>query len=204
MIPAGIRPTKWETLCYLWEIFTGVRDGKAVRFWRFICWVLLGTGITFAAASYSHLLKLQETKNFISSLPSLAWDTDKARLQSLSDGLHLALQQRARSTLLVQAMRERGRSNLFAVQTFSKPSAVPDLNDQDISISPPPEIVVRAVMKAGKSWTAIVDIAGADSGLILHPGDSFMDGRGKAVRMDGDKLIVLWDGREWTAVPGLF
>jgi hypothetical protein len=64
--------------------------------------------------------------------------------------------------------------------------------------------VVKAVMKSKDSWAIVVDIAGAGSGLILRPGDSFMEGRGKVVRMEGDRLIVRWDGREWTAVPGLF
>ena len=202
MIPGGIRPTTWETLLCVWETFTGVRDGKNARSDRLIVYVLLALGIAFAVISTFHLETFRGLRGFSPSLPPTALDTDTPRLRSLADELKLASQQRARGALWVQAMRERGR-DLFARLT-PEPSIVPELSIPDISIDPPPEIVVKAVMKSDKSWAVVVDIAGAGSGLILRPGDSFMEGRGKIVRMDGDRLIVRWDGREWAAVPGLF
>lgn len=195
-----IRPTKYETLLCVWETFTGVRDGKGARYGRLAVWGFLALGIVFASASYSRLTELREPREPALSLPPAALDVDKARLQSLSGELRLALQQRAHSALWVQTMRERGR-NLFAPPPSPQPPA-PELSG--LEVSPPPEIVVRAVMKSKDSWAIVVDIAGAGSGLILRPGDSFMEGRGKVVRMEGDRLIVRWDGREWTAVPGLF
>ena len=195
-----IRPTKYETLLCVWETFTGVRDGKGARYGRLAVWGFLALGIVFASASYSRLTELREPREPALSLPPAALDVDKARLRSLAGGLKLASRQRARSALRVQAIRERGR-NLFAVPPSPTP-AVPELFEPEVS--PPPEIVVKAVMKLGNSWAVVVDIAGAGSGLILRPGDSFMEGKGKVVRMDGDHLIVRWDGREWTAVPGLF
>lgn len=195
-----IRPTTWEMLLCVWENFTGIQDRKAARFWRLASWALLALGTIFALASTFHLRDYLEAKVFTPSLPQAALGTDKARLQSLSGELRLALQQRAHSALWVQTMRERGR-NLFAPPPSPQPPA-PELSG--LEVSPPPEIVVKAVMKSKDSWAIVVDIAGAGSGLILRPGDSFMEGRGKVVRMEGDRLIVRWDGREWTAVPGLF
>ena len=195
-----IRPTAWEMLLCVWEAFTGVRDGKAVWYGRIAVWGFLALGIVFASASCSRLSELREPREPALSLPPAALDADKARLRSLADRLKLASRQRARSALRVQTMRERER-NLFAVPPSPTP-AVPELFEPEVS--PPPEIVVKAVMKLGNSWAVVVDIAGAGSGLILRPGDSFMEGRGQVVRMDGDQLIVRWDGREWTAVPGLF
>ena len=200
MTLGGLRPTTWETLLCAWETFTGVRSGKTARAWRLVVWGLLALEIAFAAASYSQLTELREPGDLIPSPTPATLDTDKTRLLTLRDGLRMAMQQRANSGLWVQIMRERGR-DLFAGLP-SLQLAVPELSG--LEVSPPPEIVVKAVMKFEDSWSVVADIAGAGSGLVLHPGDSFMEGRGKVVRMEGNRLIVRWDGREWTAVPGLF
>ncbi|MCR5347258.1 MAG: hypothetical protein K6E38_05715 [Fretibacterium sp.] len=196
-----IRPKTRELVLCLWENFTGVRSGKKAWRGRIACWIFLSVGISLAAAGYLHLMGLRETKRFAPSLPLAVLDAEKARLSALSDEMRLTVLQRGQSALRVQSMRERGK-NPFSAPLFSQPPASPEPSVPEVT--PPPEIVVKAVLKAGKNWAAVIDIAGGGNGLVVRPGDSFMDGKGKVVRIDGSGLVVRWNGREWNAVPGLF
>ena len=69
-------------------------------------------------------------------------------------------------------------------------------------IEPPPEIVVRAIMMLGKQRTAVMDIAGLGSGLIVRQGDTFMGKKGRIVRIAADKVVVRWAGKNWDIAPG--
>ncbi|MBR1672873.1 MAG: hypothetical protein IJ702_08095 [Fretibacterium sp.] len=200
MTGGDIRPTWGEALLCLWEDFTGINDGKNIRTWRAACCVLLALGTVFAVLSARQMKEPQASEPFASSLSSVVPDSERASLQALAEGLREITSLRGGSASWGQNMGAEGRMPFSALPPSS--ALVPDLPGEEAS--PLPEIVVRAVMRVGGKWAAVVDIAGGGSGLVVRPGDAFMEGRGQIVRIGSGGLVVRWDGREWSVAPGLF
>ena len=57
-------------------------------------------------------------------------------------------------------------------------------------------------MILGKDKTAVMDIAGVGSGLIVRQGDTFMGRKGRIVRIAADKVVVRWADKNWDVAPG--
>jgi hypothetical protein len=57
-------------------------------------------------------------------------------------------------------------------------------------------------MLMGKQSVAVMDIPGVGDGMIFKAGDTFMEKRGRVVRITSDKVILSWGGRTWDVPLG--
>ena len=69
-------------------------------------------------------------------------------------------------------------------------------------VEPPPEITLRAIMVIDKTKTALIDIAGVGTGLLVKQGDTFLNREGRIVRITNDKVVVRWKKKTWNVTPG--
>ena len=69
-------------------------------------------------------------------------------------------------------------------------------------VKPPPKITLRAIMLMGKTRTALIDIAGVGTGLLVKQGDTFLNREGHIVRIMNDKVVVRWKKKTWNITPG--
>jgi hypothetical protein len=57
-------------------------------------------------------------------------------------------------------------------------------------------------MVMGKQSVAVMDIPGVGNGIIFKAGDTFMERKGRIVRITPDKVILSWGGKNWDVAPG--
>jgi Tfp pilus assembly protein PilP len=56
-------------------------------------------------------------------------------------------------------------------------------------------------MIVGKEQVAVMDIPGVGNGLLVKAGDTFMQRKGRIVRIAPDKVVVRWGNRNWDIAP---
>ena len=79
---------------------------------------------------------------------------------------------------------------------------IPTIELPPIIIDYPPEgITLRAIMIIGKQHVAVMDIPGVGSGMVVKAGDTFMQKKGRVVRIAPEKVVVNWGGRNWDIAP---
>jgi hypothetical protein len=66
---------------------------------------------------------------------------------------------------------------------------------------PPEGITLRGIMMIGNQNVAVMDIPGVGSGMIVRAGDTFMQKKGRVVRVALDKVVVNWGGKNWDIAP---
>jgi Tfp pilus assembly protein PilP len=66
---------------------------------------------------------------------------------------------------------------------------------------PPEGIALKGIMIMGKQHVAVMDIPGVGSGMIVKAGDTFMQKKGRVVRIALDKVVVRWGGKNWDIAP---
>jgi Tfp pilus assembly protein PilP len=179
---------------------TGVNnEGKAARV---LFPLLFVAGIGYALFSYQKSLALLEEKSYFPSSSPAEAAADKRRLTNIVEEVRKTSEARANSAIAVRSMREMEKY-VFAEPlprvSFANTSPVMENFDEDY---PPDGIVLRAVMIMGKQSVAVMDIPGVGSGIIFKAGDTFMEKKGRIVRIAPDKVSLSWGGKNWDIVPG--
>lgn len=191
----------WSTA---WGRLTGVdNEGSAVSV-RLLFFLLFLLGTAWAGYRYYEMQLLRQAKTFTPSLTPQTVDADKKRLEGMIEQVRAASALRSNSFVWAQSMRDLGK-NVFDDPAFlaEVPKSGGDgLPQIETFVEPPPGIVVRAIMVLGKQRTAVMDIAGLGSGLIVRQGDTFMGKKGRIVRIAADKVVVRWAGKNWDIAPG--
>ena len=147
-----------------------------------------------------------EEKIFTPSGAPAALETDRKRLEDMVAQVKATTEIRSNSSIMVQSMMDSER------YTFVDPTIFPPLVDarqgkQDsIVVVPeviemPPEIVLRAIMVMGKQQVAVMDIVGVGSGMVVRAGDTFMQKKGRIVRIAPDKVVMRWGGKNFDIRP---
>jgi hypothetical protein len=179
---------------------TGINDeGKTARLLFLLLFV---TGMGYAVFSYQKSLALLEEKSFFPSKPPTEAAADKKRLTNIVDEVKKTSEARANSAAAVRSMREMEKY-VFAEPlpraSTADTTAAESFSDEDY---PPDGIVLRVVMIMDKQSVAVMDIPGVGSGMIFKVGDTFMEKKGRIVRITPDKVILSWGGKNWDVVPG--
>jgi Tfp pilus assembly protein PilP len=175
-------------------------EGKTAR----LLFVLIFlAGIAFTGFCYRRSTILLKEKQFFPSVPPTEVAADKQRLDNMVAEVRKTSEARVNSAVAVRSMRGMEKyvfadplPNAFSANDYAE-SAGDDPLDY-----PPEGIVLRAVMVMGKQSVAVMDIPGAGSGLLLKTGDTFMDKRGRVVRITPDKVVLNWGGKNLDVVPG--
>jgi hypothetical protein len=178
---------------------TGSNDEGGIARWLFL--LLFIGGVGYAVFSYQKSLVLLEEKSFFPSKPPTEAAADKKRLTNIVNEVRKTSAARANSAVAVRSMREMEK------YVFAEP--LPRVSTANIAVAenidkdyPPEGIVLRAVMIMGKQSVALMDIPGVGNGKIFKVGDTFMEKKGRIVRIAPDKVILSWGGKNWDIVPG--
>ena len=189
-----------------WGNLTGINNEGAVRGIRALFFLIFIGGTAWAGWSYIKAQKLLEPKEYYPTSDSTAeLETDKRRLDTMIDQVKTVSESRNTSSVMADNMQNLSK------YIFADPTAVivepppdptrPDPIIPEIVIDPPPEIVLRGIMLVGKQQVAVMDISGVGSGMIVKVGDTFMQKKGRIVRISADKVVVRWGGRNWDIAP---
>ena len=191
----------WRTA---WNRLTGVDSEGSAAVVRMLFFLLFLLGTAWAGYRYFEMEQLRQEKTFSPSVTPQSVDIDKKRLDGMIEQVRAVSALRSNSYVWAQSMKDLGKN------VFDEPTVMVELQGGDgvllmqpgALIEPPPEIVVRAIMMLGKQRTAVMDIAGLGSGLIVRQGDTFMGKKGRIVRIAADKVVVRWAGKNWDIAPG--
>ena len=202
-----------DAFSYAWGNFTGVLNEGSARTLRLLFFLLFIAGSAFAVYNYLEMQKLKterEERVMKPSVSTASVDADKNRLAKMVDAVRDASTRRISSSVTADNMR------LMNKYVFDPPGTrliEPDVFSQDIVVvppppqiervyEPPPDITVKAIMLMGKTRVAVMDITGVGRGMLVRPGDSFLNRQGRIVRITDDKVVVRWKGKNWNVAPG--
>ena len=185
-----------------WGRLTGVDNEGAAAGVRLLFFLLFILGTGWAGFRYYEMQRLREEKVFTPSAEPQSVEADKKRLDDMIEQVRAATALRANSFVWAQSMKELGK------HIFDEPTQMALVPGEGLTspvvpiVENPPNIVVRAIMILGKNKTAVMDIAGVGSGLIVRQGDTFMGRKGRIVRIAADKVVVRWANKNWDVAPG--
>ncbi len=201
-----------EAIGTAWGNLTGVNnESNSVRSIRLLFFIIFLGGAAWAGYNYFNYHKMQmelEEKIYTPSGAPAALETDRKRLKDMVEQVKATTEIRSNSSIMVQTMEDGGR------YAFADPVLFPPLKD-DLTlvgkpavevvtpeiIEMPPEIVLRAIMVMGRQQVAVMDIVGVGSGMIVRAGDTFMQKKGRIVRIAPDKVVMRWGGKNFDIRP---
>ncbi len=198
-----------EAIAYAWGNFTGVMSEGSARALRLLLFLIFIGGTAWAVYSYLELQQLRQEKTFTASVTPTSVNEDRKRLEAMIAEVRDASARRSGSAMTAQTMKDMGKypfddpSRRMAAMTPEIP--LPDSGvvvPQAEVVEPPPEITLRAIMVMGKTKTALIDIAGVGTGLLVKQGDTFLNREGRIVRITNDKVVVRWKKKTWNVTPG--
>lgn len=186
----------------------GVNDSPSVKKVRLLFFLLFIAGTGWAAYNYYNAIDLLAEKEFSPSATASEVQADKKRLNAMIEQVRTASTLRTNSVSLADNMETASGKYVVmdpAFITLQETKEDPNaaiVVQPEIVVEMPPEIVVRAIMQMGKRQVAVMDIAGVGSGLVVRAGDTFMQKKGRVVRITPDKVVVRWGGKNWDIAPG--
>ena len=186
-----------------WGNLTGVNNEGNIRIIRLLFFAVFLLGTAWAAWSYMQgLVLLELEESYARPGPSPA-QADKQRLDAMIEEVEGTSRMRAGSLRSVEIMEES-----LARYPFREPRFHAEIPDDIITVELPvvyveypPEIVLRGIMIMGQQHVAVMDISGVGTGMIVRAGDTFMQRKGRVVRIASDKVVVNWGGRNWDIAP---
>ena len=189
---------------------TGVNnEGSSVRTIRWVFFLIFIGGIAWAGYNYFEALDLLEEKDYPPrSSSAAALKQDETRLANLVNQVKTTTEARSSSPQMALAMQEVGKypfadPSTQQVLPASRPGDLIVVDIPEVIIDYPPEgVTLRAIMIMGKQHVAVMDIPGVGSGMVVKVGDTFMQKKGRIVRILPDKVVLRWGGKNWDIAPG--
>ena len=188
-----------------WGNLTGVNNEGNVRAIRLLFFLIFLLGTGWAVWSYMQGLELIELEEAHAVSRTNQAQVDKNRLDAMIKQVEVTSQLRLGSQYTVEVMEET-----LAKYPFAEPRMAPDIPSPSIGdrlavempyIDYPPEITLRGIMIMGKQHIAVMDIPGVGTGMIVRAGDTFMQKKGRVVRIAPDKVVINWGGKNWEIAP---
>lgn len=193
---------------YAWGVLAGVIDEGSSKTYRALFFLLFIAGIAWAVFNYIKMQEMGTSKFYAPSASRTTLQQDRERLKKMIEQVSSVSSKRSSSSVWAQSMRDMNKYT-FDDPTKARPDGdtpfLPDVPQEpviEVVVEPPPSITVKAIMVMGKTRAAVMDIAGVGKGLIVRAGDTFGNRKGRIVRIDSDKVVVRWDGKNWNIAPG--
>ena len=190
-----------------WGNLTGINNEGNVRAIRLLFFVVFMLGTAWAGWYYMQGIKLIELEEFYPTSPPGLAQADKKRLDTLIDQVEVTSQLRRGSPEAVRIIEENLAKYPFGEPRFDVGVTVVDPESPDtlrpvVFIDYPPEgITLRGIMIMGNQRVAVIDIPGVGAGMIVKAGDTFMQKKGRVVRVAPDKVVINWGGKNWDIAP---
>lgn len=161
--------------------------------------------------------ELRQEQEFTPNVSTASVDTDRKRLRQMVNDVKDASTRRSSSSVTADNMRmmgkyvfepprdivtEEDRKRAAEREQPSEPEVVVQPPQPEIIYEPPPGIIVKAIMVAGKTKIAVMDITGVGNGMMVRQGDTFLNRQGRIVSITDDKVVVRWKGKTWNVAPG--
>jgi hypothetical protein len=195
-----------EAFSTAWNNLTGVNSGGgSLPIVRGVFFLIFALGTAWAAYNFVNAQVLLEEPMFneFDSPPPNTAQVDKQRLDEMLRQVDVTSKMRASSSSIAQNMESLSKypfgDPLVRPPEIDEPPII--LVEPEVIIEYPPEITLKAIMIMGKQHVAVMDISGVGSGMIVKVGDTFMQKKGRIVRIAPDKVVVRWGGKNWDIAP---
>lgn len=194
-----------------WGNLTGVNNESAsVRGIRLFFFLVFLGGTGWAAYNYFKYFTARQELEYKIHTPSSTASSlaaDEKRLKAMVDQVSVSTEKRNNSSVIALTVADMGIYP-FADPTIFPPTLQDIKVEGTLEIIPvpepvemPPDIVLRAIMVMGKQQVAVMDIVGVGSGMIVKAGDTFMQKKGRVVRITPDKVVMRWAGKNFDIRP---
>ena len=206
-----------EGFMRFWETLTGVFVDERSRIIRLSSFVILSLGIIWAALSYFQAKKIANLDEDYSNYSEIA-NQNRANNETLEKLVNIAQTvgtMRRGGTAIANAISTTGKmpfnisgynaiglEDLSSTTNFTyKPEltasgdAVETIDVPEPPEEEPPELVIKALMLAGKNRYAVINYA-SKAGHVVRQGQELPGGGGRIVRITKDGLTVRFNGKE--------
>ena len=190
-----------------WRNLTGVNNEGSIRTIRALLFLVFLAGTGWAVWNYIESLAVVELEELSASPRPDPAQAYRQRLNAMIRQVEVTSQLRSVSPEIVIVMRESLAKYPFQEPRFEGEVVVVDPTDIRPDIPtvfidyPPDGITLRAIMIMGKQHVAVMDIPGVGTGMVVKAGDTFMQKKGRVVRIASDKVVVNWGGKNWDIAP---
>jgi len=188
-----------------WGNLTGVNnEGRVVRLLFFLIFLL---GTAWAVYSYMESTTLMELEPMSAAVIASPADTDSTRLNAMIQQVETTSQRRMTSAETVRPLEIMARLPFddppvpIGITVIGEDPPSFFIPEPVVVIEYPPHITLRGIMVMGNQQVAVIDVAGVGTGMIVRVGDTFMQRRGRVVRISHDRIVVNYAGRNWDIAP---
>ena len=192
-----------------WSNLTGVNNEGNIRVFRMLFFLIFIVGSGWAGWFLREEMMLMESVEMDEIMatprpsPELA---DRTRLEAMIQQVEASSRLRESSPRDVELLESS-----LARYPFSEPRLDIGVSMEDFDMGrvapeifidyPPEGITLRGIMIVGTQHVAVMDIPGVGSGMVVKVGDTFMQKKGRVVRIAQDKVVVNWGGKNWDIAP---
>lgn len=208
-----------EGFMRFWETVTGVFDDERSKIIRLSSFVILSLGIIWAGLNYFQAKKIANLDEDYSSYSEIASQnrTNNETLEKLVDIAQTVGTMRRGGAAIAETIsgagkmpfniagyNELGLEDLNSTASFKYKPALTTSGDSvetvDIPEAPadeeqPPEMVIKALMLAGRDKYAVINYA-SKAGHVIRQGQELPGGGGRVVRITQEGITIRFNGKE--------
>ena len=164
-------------------------------------------GTAFFGWSFMRVVELSVEEEVFVDPPAPQSREDAKRLDALLESYRGTVEARQGSKAVVASVTEKHRRPFAVSKRSAKGAAAGSAGDIPlveplVEESLPPIMFVRAIMTTGSEAIAIMDINGVGNGIIVKAGYSFLEKKGRIVKITPEKVTVRWAGKNVDITPG--
>ena len=201
-----------EGFTHFWEILTGVFEDDKSKLIRLMSFVLLFLGMIWAGLNYFQAEKIADldNDNYYDTPSSNQNDNTLAKLKEAAElvgtmrrgGEAIADSLNNMNTMPfnIAGYDELGLEDLNSPVAFSEINVIPDSAPASEHIQEQQderkELLVKALMLAGKTKYAVIDYA-QNEGTVIKLGQELPGGAGRVVRITSEGITVRYNGKEY-------
>lgn len=185
------------------DSFTGLADDllRGEGLWKslrlLIAFLLLAGSLRSLQVFYGMVGQLASEVVSVESSADILL-SDRERLERLDERFRVTVEARQDSGELSRLAMMSGRRPYASVEVSQPESAKAEVVLDDVPVrTPPPLILVTAVMEMGQDRIAVADVEGLGGGLLLKPGFRLSDNKGRILSISSERVVLLWEGERY-------
>jgi hypothetical protein len=187
------------------EFWKNLANGEGgFRWLRLVVTTLFFAGAVWSGYVFKQLVEMSRPRNLPIPPSGNAPAQDQSRLDAMIAQFRASVEARKTSTLI--SGRILDETNEPFMQARKKTDSVNVLL-KDQTKMPPPEVIppimfVKALMTVNGESTAIMDIEGEGTGIVVRAGHRFGGAKGRVVSVSANGVKIVWSGKRLELKPG--
>ncbi len=187
------------------EFWKNLANGEGgFRWLRLVVTTLFFAGAVWSGYVFKQLVEMSRPRNLPIPPSGNAPAQDQSRLDAMIAQFRASVEARKTSTLI--SGRILDETNEPFMQARKKTDSVNVLL-KDQAKMPPPEVIppimfVKALMTVNGESTAIMDIEGEGTGIVVRAGYRFGGSKGRVVSVSANGVKIVWSGKRLELKPG--